>query len=537
MLRYAFRLHRWGMIGYAAVIALSTYLQGAAYVQAAGATAASRAAFGRSMSALAAQIPYLLPPPRRLDTLSGYVSWRAYGVLALVVAVWAVAAASGAVRGDEERQLVDSWLARGVSRARLVLARLAAFGAASLIAAVAGGVFAWLGSAAVDPLEAGPLAAQTLILWLFTLASFALCFLAAQLVATTRGAQMAGAGLLFVLYLLVVLDRTHAPLAQLAWLSPFKWYEVSDPLVPGGHVDAAGVLLTAAVIVGATALSALAFARRDLRASLLARPAPATAREREGSPSPLLSWPVARLLHRERLVLFGWALIMTLMAVFMVSIARSVVDSVASVPALRAFLVRGGGDPYQGFIAGFWFGTAQLLLAGFAVHLVSTWGADDTEGILAAELSAPRHRWAVLAERAAAAVIGVALLVAVGSLVTAAAAAASGTALDASAVFQASWLLVPFALTFAAVGAVADAEWPRAVVGVLGALAFASFMVFELSPLMGWPSWVTNLSVFQLYGSPLLTGINWNGLWAMVAIVVVGFGAAAVLMQRREVAS
>jgi hypothetical protein len=29
--------------------------------------------------------------------------------------------------------------------------------------------------------------------------------------------------------------------------------------------------------------------------------------------------------------------------------------------------------------------------------------------------------------------------------------------------------------------------------------------------------------------------VFWNGLWAMVAIVVAGFGLATILMQRREV--
>ena len=119
MLRYAFRLHRWGTIGYGALLAISTYVQGAAWAQAAGSSPASRAAFARSMSALAAQLTYLLPPPQRLDTLGGYLDWRAYGVLPLVLMPWASAAAAGAVRGDEERQLVDSWLAQGLPRARI----------------------------------------------------------------------------------------------------------------------------------------------------------------------------------------------------------------------------------------------------------------------------------------------------------------------------------------------------------------------------------------------------------------------------------
>jgi putative exporter of polyketide antibiotics len=535
MLRYAFRLHRWGMIGYTAVAALSTYVQSAAYVQAAGDSPAARAAFARSMGALAAQLTYLLPPPHRLDTLAGYVAWRAYGVLPLVLAIWAVAAAAGAVRGDEEKQLVDTWLAEGVSRARVVASRVAAFAGASLVATAAGGVFAMLGAARFDPLSPGAVAAQTLALWLFTLACFALCILVAQLVSTTRGAQMACAALLFVLYLCDVPGRTQHSLDWLSWVSPFGWYRASDALVPGGHLDLAGVVLSGAVAVLATVGAALAFARRDLRGALLARPT-SVRRERDVRPSPLLAWPVARLLHRERLVLAGWAVAVAVMAVFMVSIAHGAVDSLLGVPSLRAFITRGaGGDPYRAFIATFWFGIAQLLIACFAIHVVSIWGADDTEGILAAELTTPRRRWAVIAERAAAATIGIALLVAIGSLATALTAAAAGTNLDAGGVLQASLLLVPFALTFAAVGAVADAQWPRAVVGVLGGLAFVSFMINELAPLMSWPSWVANLSVFQLYGVPLLLGVNWGGLWAMLAIVVLGFGLATLLIQRRDV--
>ena len=55
-----------------------------------------------------------------------------------------------------------------------------------------------------------------------------------------------------------------------------------------------------------------------------------------------------------------------------------------------------------------------------------------------------------------------------------------------------------------------------------------------LGPVLGWPDWLLTLSVFQLYGTPLLSGIYWTGLWAMVAVVVVGFGAATLLMERRE---
>jgi len=535
MLRYAFRLHRWGIIGYGVVLLVSAYFQGAAFEQVAGTTAASRAAFARSMDLLASQLSYLLPPPFQLDTLPGYVQWRSYGPIVLVVMIWAIAAAAAAVRGDEDRQLVDYWLAARVSRVRLVASRLAAFGLAALLAAVAGGLGYALGAAGHWSIDWGRLAGKTLTLWLIMLVLFALCYLLAQLVQTLRGAQVLGAAVVVVLYLVDVLARSNSAFDGLSWISPFKWYDASTILAPAGQLDIAGVALSVVVTVAAGGLAALAFARRDVRGALFSRQAGAAA-SRDAAPSPLLSLPVASLLYRQRWVVAGWAVIMVVMAVYMVGIAKSVVDAAIDLPGMHDFLTHGSaGDPIRGFIGAFWFGFALLLLAGFAIHLVSGWASDDTEGILTAILSNPVPRWGVIAERAAAAIAGTVIVVAFGSLAAALMSAAVGYPLDAGAVFRGSWPLIPFALTYAAVGAVFSAYFPRAAIGVLGILAFVSFLVYELAPLLKWPTWAADLSVQQLYGTPFLTDVYWTGLWAMLAVIVAGFGLAALLLQRREV--
>lgn len=536
MLRYAFRLHRWGMIGFAVVFFIATYAQASAFIQLAGKTAASRATFAHDMTVLAAQLSYLLPAPFRLDTLAGYVQWRAYGTLPLVISVWAVAAAAGAVRGDEEKQLVDNWLASRVSRSRLVAIRLAAFAVAAAVTVLAAGLGTIVGAASSDPVDVARLAGKSLSLLLVAVTLFALCYLVAQLTASVRGAQGAGAAVAVVLYLLDVPSRSQPSLDALAWVSPYKWYEATNVLASGGHLDVAGVALSIGLILAAGVLAALAFARRDIRGPLFARRHGEAAREGARSPSPALSRPVARLLYRQRWIIIGWAVITVVLAVFMIGIARSVVDSIINLPGMRAVMTHNAaGDPYRAFIAVFWFSIAELLLAGFAVHLVSTWGSDDTEGILASVLSTPQHRWAVVVERAAMALLAIAAVVAVGSLTAAGAAAAFGHGLDAGGVLQASWLLIPFALTFAAVGAIGSVRWPRAVVGILGVLALLSYLIAELAPLLNWPTWAIDLSVFNLYGTPLLSGIFWNGLWVMLAVVAAGFGLATLLMQRREV--
>jgi putative exporter of polyketide antibiotics len=81
------------------------------------------------------------------------------------------------------------------------------------------------------------------------------------------------------------------------------------------------------------------------------------------------------------------------------------------------------------------------------------------------------------------------------------------------------------------------ARLPRATVGILGIFAFASYLMLQLGPLFKLPDWVQDLSAFKLYGQPLTDGIDRTGLAIMLAIVLVGFAAAAGAMQRRDVGS
>jgi putative exporter of polyketide antibiotics len=97
--------------------------------------------------------------------------------------------------------------------------------------------------------------------------------------------------------------------------------------------------------------------------------------------------------------------------------------------------------------------------------------------------------------------------------------------------------MLPFALTFGAVGALLASRAPRATIPILTTVAFASYLVTEAGPLLKFPDSVMKLSVFSLIGQPLSDGVYWTGMWGLIGITVVGFGLAAVVMQRREVGS
>ena len=107
--------------------------------------------------------------------------------------------------------------------------------------------------------------------------------------------------------------------------------------------------------------------------------------------------------------------------------------------------------------------------------------------------------------------------------------------MSARDILEASIPLVPFALAFGAAGAALTGSVPRATVAILGILASAGYLLYDVGPIFKWPGWLNDLSAFRLYGTPLTTGIYWGGFWALTAVTLIGFAAALLTMQRREV--
>src|SRR4029077_11830411 len=134
----------------------------------------------------------------------------------------------------------------------------------------------------------------------------------------------------------------------------------------------------------------------------------------------------------------------------------------------------------------------------------------------------PRSRASVVVERAVALTAGAVIVAAIGGFAVALAAHYQAMDVSRDRLAEGTLLLVPFALVFAAAGAVLAAWNPRAAVGLLGGLAFASYLDNELGPLFRWPAWVQDLSAFKLFGNPLApAGIDRSGFLIMVAIILV----------------
>ena len=535
MLRIGLRFHRTGMISTAAIGGLNGMLQSLGFKAIVGNSEAARQQFGLQMQVLGRQVSYLVPLPVHPETLAGYVQWRVFGFFPLIFGFWALMAGSGVIRGDEERGLLELWLANRISRARLTAARSAAFviavGGAIVVACV---LTAFGANAPASPLPIDGLLADGAALLALTAVCFGIALLIAQFADSRRVAAGVGAIVLLGLFLLNSFGRTLDGLARVRGISPFFYYDRVNGLSPGGHVDWVSTLDLAMAALVLIVLAAIAFARRDLGSGLVHRRPVERPPVTEASRNPLLRVPVLATIYEQRVGLLAWMVSIALLALFMTSLAKSLADLVKSIPVFRAY-VGGQGDLNRAVISAFWFGTLPLLLAVFAITQVSRWTTDETDGRLEMVLSQPAARWRVALEREGALLVATTLIASVGSLVTLWAADAQGISLGVGPIMLATALLLPFGLTFGSIGAALAGWIPRATVLLLSGYAVVAYFLTQLAPLFRWPGWVENLSVFYLYGTPLTTGVYWTGFWILVGVIGIGMTIGLWSFQRRDV--
>jgi ABC-2 type transport system permease protein len=400
------------------------------------------------------------------------------------------------------------------------------------------GLAGWVGCMiAGTPAGVTGLVGESIALWGLTLACFGIGLLVAQLAGDFRSAAASGSALLLLMFLVDSIGRSSVNRSPFTYISVFSLFNQSNAVAPGGTFDLAATILLFAVAVAATVIAAAAFVRRDVGSGLI-HPRPHRATDvHDASVNPLLRIPVLRGLWIRRAGGIGWTAGMGVTAAAVVLLVNATATFFASTPSLRPYLRGLGGDVHTVLLALIWLSFAQALLAILSITTVSRWSSDDSSGVLEMQLAEPLTRWRVLAERA----IELTLTVTVASFVAMAVilvlAPAEGVVVDVGKLVIATLLLIPFALTFAAAGALLAGWRPRAAVVILSTVAVISYLDFELGPLFKWPSWADNLSVFQLYGTPLITPVFVGGLIAMLAIVVVGFGSAGVTLARRDVAA
>lgn len=534
---FIWRLHRRGLFGFTIAGFLISFVYGFAFIAAAGRTAADQAAFGRTTLLVAKQFAFIVPIPVHPETLGGFEQYKWVDFAILLLAIWAALVGVGVGRGDEDRGIVEQWLAAGVSRAGLLIARSAAFLVALLIASLA----SVLGISAVAPLvqqdpnlagEAGK--AVSMAAGLFC--CYAIALFLSQLPAERQTATAFGVGAIVALFVVNGVADTIDSAARIGAVSPWHWMEKTSSAAPGGVFDVRATAGLAAVALLLIAATIPIYQRRDVGAGLFAWGRRSGRAVRAGSANPLLRTLFSEGLWEQRVGLGVWAAGNLLLGALMVAVDRSVADALYSDPRVAQLFQHAiAGPPYAAMLDFTWLSFTLLVLAGYAVVQVSRWSNQDQAGRLEVLLSAPVSRSRLVVERAAEFALASLVIVIAGYLGVAAKLPASGISLDSGRVLLATGLLWPFALAFGGFGVAVASRWPRLAVPFLAGFAVVEYFLGDLAPIFKAPSWVADLSIFHLYGNPLVDSVAWWSWASMLLIFVMGFGAALVLMGRRDV--
>src|SRR4029077_13483104 len=122
-----------------------------------------------------------------------------------------------------------------------------------------------------DAIDVAGVVGATVLLAGLALCCNALTLFVCQLV-SARFATAASGIVLLTLFLTNSLSRTIDTLKAWRWLSPFHYYEQSQPLSPGGAFDVRAMEVLFGIAVVAAGAAGLAFAFRDLGSPLFRLP-------------------------------------------------------------------------------------------------------------------------------------------------------------------------------------------------------------------------------------------------------------------------
>lgn len=199
-----------------------------------------------------------------MSTPTGYVQVELLSFMGpMLLLIYAINAGAAAIAGEEDRRTADLLLANPVSRTRVVLQKLLAMTAGTvLLGTVTGAALVGEGALADMDLPAGNVTAAVLHMVLLTLVFGCLALAIGAFTGSTTMSRAVPAMVAVVAYVLNGLGSIVSWLETARVVSPFYQYAGHDPLRNGvSWVAVVVALATAAVLAG---IAVVGFGRRDI---------------------------------------------------------------------------------------------------------------------------------------------------------------------------------------------------------------------------------------------------------------------------------
>lgn len=484
----------------------------------------------------------LFGPAHHIDQFDGHAEWR-LGLDPLLLGLFMVLATTASTRGMEERGELDLPITIPRSRRRL----LAEQGAGLLLALGMACALLWFGLIASGPVAQEPilppgrsvLAVLNLALAAAMFAAFSL--LISQFFRTRRGAATAAGAVLFGAHFWANLGLVSESLEGWRWLSPLYLYAQSTPLATG-HVSVAAIGAAVLITLACVIVSAWMFDRRDLQTAVhipLQRVLGNrfSLERHSGGGLWFLGNGFQRAFRASIGTAFVWGLGLALVAALVTAATPSIRSGFAEQPEVQDYVERLEFDITSdgGVLSTLLFLLLPLLVAIFAAVLAGAFASEEEAGRLELELTLPVTRRRYFFERARAALLACAVTVSITAVGFLAAARLINIELDWDKALATLALLILPAAVVVSFGQAVGAFKPAAVGGVLAAALAGSFFFDLLAPALDLPAEVRKLSIFQLYGRPLLEGVHWLDVAIMVTLILAFQVVGAAVFTRRDI--
>jgi ABC-2 type transport system permease protein len=509
--------YRGGLVAIAVSAGMSALVAGTYHRTVGGSLDAS------SLAALAANpaIRTLFGEPGALDTAGGFTVWRTGTVVAVLLGVWGLLAATRLTRGEEDSGRWDLLLAGRLPVAAVVARKLAVLVAVMLLAGIAvtaallaagtgtaGALLHGSGMAVVGVffVGAGGLAAQV---W------------PARSAATGAAVALLGAGLLARM-----VGDGVAALVWLRWLTPFGLVELSQPYAGDRWTPVLVLAVAAAALVIAAPAAA---GRRDLRSGWLA---PAIGRPARRA---LLNSVSAFALRRLLRPLLGWALGIGSYFLLIGLIAESMTEFLTDNPRF-ADLAAEAGFTGLGAVEGY-AGTLFVLLAVpvgvFTAVRLAGLAEDEAGRRLTLLYAQPVTRRALAGTEATATAGGAVVLAVVAGAATWAGTATTGGGLRPGDALAGAVNVLPVALLCLGAALFALGVAPRAVALVGSLPAAGGFLWHVIADSVGAPAWIAAMSPFAHLATVPAESPDWAGAAGMIAVAA-GLAATGLATYHRR---
>jgi ABC-2 type transport system permease protein len=507
---------------------------------------ASRATLAEQVKSGLSIAEVLYGQPHHIDRLPGWIEWRAIGLLPVLLGMIAVLTATRITRGAEEDGTLESIVATASCRTRAfaeqaasVLAGLAVICGLIWLGMLAAGPVA--GENAVDPLDSLLLGVN---LYLVVAFAVGLGLVAGHFTTSRRAAALTAGGAVVAMHIWDNLTAITPAIRDARPLSPFYLYSASAPLSEG-RVNVAAIAGMGLLAAGVVILACWLVDRRDLRGVVKLpwqksgeRVDPTAITAGYFRPELGLRSPFFRGLVDSRTSIAAWGMGLALLSALFAAVTpgiREVWAQRASSSGLSQLI---GTDKItdNAVVSFAVFGFLQLLVSIFALTLAAAWASEEMDGRLELEVACPVPRAAIFLQRFGASISAAVVVIGLAGAGLMVAAVTAGVDLNWTDAVVALVLLLPLSAVVIAFGYFVSSTYPRLVVGAGATILLISYFIEILVPLFGWPNELQYLSVFHLYGRPLLDGPDWPSAGALVAATLVLGAAGSHRFTRRDIA-